>query len=186
MASKPFVSDSSIEDRFWEQAAVELNNVKHGATWARAFADSDGVEDKAKALYLKIRATALQAQENSLKVQQNSTGSNSKQFKYGPLLIIVTLLVLATPLYFILSGNGIKSNVSGNSLNKSSDITSVDKNSGANYINYVSVYITKNGYASWSVGRNSQQEADNEAKNQCFLFAKDSETCTKKLKKLYG
>ena len=43
----------------WEAAAEEYDNNRNAGIWAMAFAESDGNEDKAKALYLKTRAEQL-------------------------------------------------------------------------------------------------------------------------------
>ncbi len=49
-----------IDDKFWSEAAVELENGRHFATWSKAFALSEGSESKAKALYIRLRAESLQ------------------------------------------------------------------------------------------------------------------------------
>ena len=43
----------------WEAAAEEYDNNRNAGIWAMAFAESEGNEDKAKALYLKTRAEQL-------------------------------------------------------------------------------------------------------------------------------
>jgi len=57
--SSSVINDSSIDDKHWEQASHELDGDRHVATWARAIAESNGDESKAKAVYLKIRAGTL-------------------------------------------------------------------------------------------------------------------------------
>jgi hypothetical protein len=47
---------SSIEDKHWEQVSEELGNgYRIDSLWIRAFSDSDGDENKAKARYYKLR-----------------------------------------------------------------------------------------------------------------------------------
>jgi len=57
-------SVENVSDKHWEQASRELDGVRHEATWAKAVSSADGDDSKARALYLKIRATSLQNSEN--------------------------------------------------------------------------------------------------------------------------
>jgi hypothetical protein len=57
-ASKQFLGDA-IADKFWEVASVEFENARNTAVWARCYSECDGDEAKAKAQYLRIRASAL-------------------------------------------------------------------------------------------------------------------------------
>ncbi|MFM2006344.1 MAG: hypothetical protein RLZZ09_1999 [Pseudomonadota bacterium] len=48
------------DEHLYEQVAEELSqNGPHAGLWAKAFAESDGVESKAKALYLRYRVEQL-------------------------------------------------------------------------------------------------------------------------------
>jgi hypothetical protein len=50
----------SDKDNFYSQALkeIESNELDH-ATWARAFSDAEGVENRARALYIKYRVERL-------------------------------------------------------------------------------------------------------------------------------
>ena len=64
-----FDTNSSIEDKYWEQAFHEFNvGDRAVAIWARAFSEAEGDENKAKARYLMMRAIQLQQEsgKNSL------------------------------------------------------------------------------------------------------------------------
>jgi len=76
-ATSSFVSTSSIEDRFWEQASRELEGDRHEATWARAMASAEGDYAKTKALYIKLRSSDLQQSYSSLN-EKNLTGAENK------------------------------------------------------------------------------------------------------------
>lgn len=53
-------SNLDVEDRAFAQAADELaNNQQNAAIWARAFADAEGDESKAKALYIRYRVQRI-------------------------------------------------------------------------------------------------------------------------------
>lgn len=69
-------SNSSIDDRFWEQASRELEGDKHEATWARAMASAEGDDAKTKALYLKIRSSDLQRNAYSTYVENKALPNN--------------------------------------------------------------------------------------------------------------
>ena len=58
-------SSGVIDDKYWEQASLELEGRRNEATWAKSFAFSDGDESKAKALYIKTRANVLKTSERS-------------------------------------------------------------------------------------------------------------------------
>jgi hypothetical protein len=87
-ASALIGSNSSIDDRFWEQASRELEGDRHEATWARAIANAEGDEPKAKAMYLKLRSANLQISSFATKdvspnnqiVSSSSLASEAKLF----------------------------------------------------------------------------------------------------------
>lgn len=51
---------SSTPDKFWAEAAKEYESARDNALWAKSYALSDGDEAKAKAMYIRIRARAIQ------------------------------------------------------------------------------------------------------------------------------
>lgn len=67
--------NSSIDDRFWEQASRELEGERHEATWARAMASAEGDGAKTKALYIKIRSSDLQRNAYSANVENKTLPS---------------------------------------------------------------------------------------------------------------
>ena len=75
--SSSVVNNSSIDDKHWEQASHELDGDRHVATWARAIAESNGEESKAKAVNLKIRAVTL----HELSEKSILENSNIKELK---------------------------------------------------------------------------------------------------------
>ena len=48
-----------ISDQFWEQSIVEFDTNRNQGLWARCFTENDGNENKAKSMYLRIRAEDL-------------------------------------------------------------------------------------------------------------------------------
>lgn len=99
-----FVTSSvdKISDKHWEQASRELEGGRHEATWAKSVSASEGDEPKAKALYLKLRATALQNAEYegnlALAKEDITATSSSSKVNYAFLKrygFIVVLLGLA-------------------------------------------------------------------------------------------
>ena len=49
-----------IDEKVYEQVVNELSQgVKKSGLWAKALANSEGVEEKAKALYIKYRVQAI-------------------------------------------------------------------------------------------------------------------------------
>ena len=59
----------------WEMASEEYDNNRNTGIWAMAFAESEGNEDKAKALYLKTRAEQL-ANDFDQKTFEEDTSSS--------------------------------------------------------------------------------------------------------------
>lgn len=57
--TKPAKNKSQISDRFWEQSIVEFDTNRNQGLWARCFTENDGNENKAKSMYLRIRAEEL-------------------------------------------------------------------------------------------------------------------------------
>lgn len=87
-----------VAEHFFEAVATELETqgVRKGL-WARAFAQSDGDDSKAKALYIYLRASQLQAdQENAARAAietearrleaQEETGRAERQARQAALL----------------------------------------------------------------------------------------------------
>lgn len=60
------IVDVEILDKFWEQASIELQSSKNEAAWAKAFANSEGNEAKARAMYIKLRARSFQKESHAL------------------------------------------------------------------------------------------------------------------------
>ena len=79
-SSKSLTDD--IEDKTWEMALLEINGGKRvEGIWARAYAEADGDESKAKAKYLKIRVEQIQSlasdrvQKTAVKTVNNLSNS---------------------------------------------------------------------------------------------------------------
>ena len=80
-------SRQSDDNRWYQQAYEELEtNAIEKATWAKSFADADGNEDKAKALYIKRRVAALAGEgrnedvlesEHQTRIAEQSVGGDS-------------------------------------------------------------------------------------------------------------
>lgn len=72
-----------IEEQLYEQVVVELaDGVKRQGLWAKAIADSEGHEDKAKSLYIKYRVQSMKDELALLKETESNIGlesSNTKQ-----------------------------------------------------------------------------------------------------------
>jgi len=66
-----------IDDRYWEAAAYEFSSNRNEAVWARLFSLSDGDEAKAKARYLKSRASDLMREAVSGPMQTLTVGRSS-------------------------------------------------------------------------------------------------------------
>ena len=62
----------------WEMASEEYDNNRNTGIWAMAFAESEGNEDKAKALYLKTRAEQL-ANDFDQKTFEEDTSSSETE-----------------------------------------------------------------------------------------------------------
>ena len=65
---------SSIDDRYWEAAASEFSSKRNEAVWAKFFSLSEGDEAKAKARYLKSRASDLMREDVGRSLQTSSVG----------------------------------------------------------------------------------------------------------------
>ena len=75
-----------LEEQLYEQVVNELSNgQKRNGLWAKALANSDGAEEKAKALYIKYRVQSIKDEievsealneeklkEEAIKTQQNN------------------------------------------------------------------------------------------------------------------
>ena len=72
--------DTQPAEDLYAQALNELEGEKRiGGVWAKCFADADGVENVAKAQYIKIRVTQLQISiDQSIIQQQDSEKTNVK------------------------------------------------------------------------------------------------------------
>lgn len=77
-------TNNVISDNYWGLSAEELKNGRNEAVWAKSFATCDGDESRAKAMYLRLRAHALQQERLiSKKVSDplNGEAKNSFDFK---------------------------------------------------------------------------------------------------------
>lgn len=75
----------SKEEDFYAQAMqeIEAGNCRLGL-WAKAFAEAEGNEAKAKALYLKLRVQAEFQKEAAMNREQSAQGTNSDQRQFSP------------------------------------------------------------------------------------------------------
>lgn len=143
--------NSSIDDRFWEQASRELESDRHEATWARAMASAEGDDAKTKALYIKIRSADLQ-RINSTSVNEfsvstegipNAVVAESKLFwssfnGIGKLAILGVVVLVGYAIYDSVSSNTKPSSTfpntstssSQSSASPSSSQTSTQPNNG--------------------------------------------------------
>ena len=76
-----------ISQEIYDQVAEELlsNNIKPGL-WARALADSDGDEAKAKSSYIKYRAREINSEIEELQQEalRQKEAQKKKNYKYKP------------------------------------------------------------------------------------------------------
>lgn len=71
-----------IEEQLYEQVVIELaEGMKRPGLWAKAIADSDGYEERAKSLYIKYRVQSIKDESAILKATERSTGAESVHIK---------------------------------------------------------------------------------------------------------
>jgi hypothetical protein len=96
---KTYIPESldKVSDKYWEQALNELESTRHEATWAKSVSAAEGDKSKAKAFYLKMRATALQNIENeSNQIFANiSVETNPNNLEHGAGIIKRYVFVFA-------------------------------------------------------------------------------------------
>ncbi len=107
------IVDVEILDKFWEQASLELQNSKNEAVWAKAFANSEGDDAKARAMYIKLRAGSFQKESHVLSddatsikpIQENITITKLRAFwnYFTPIGAISLVGILCFILYFVYS-----------------------------------------------------------------------------------
>jgi hypothetical protein len=69
-----------IEEQLYEQVVVELaDGVKRQGLWAKAIADSDGHEEKAKSLYIKYRVQSIKDELALIKERQRDEAGKSNE-----------------------------------------------------------------------------------------------------------
>jgi hypothetical protein len=120
------VNDFEIQDKYWEQSSVELQNSRNEAVWAKSFANSNGDEAKAKAFYLKYRAESLQRQNsinnsNDTKIQVKEDLTSVVERKpsdffgtLGKYLFIIFFVLMLAFVYFITNDSKSSSGVTLN------------------------------------------------------------------------
>lgn len=202
-----FGSNSSIDDRFWEQASRELEGDRHEATWARAFSNAEGDESKAKALYLNYRALALNTDRsvNFIAASTDNPGARNLSFfaslGAGGKLVLLFIVLLSSFLLIysvkdfdqqkiVLSTDSSNPTVTQPSVSVGSspvaepDIPSSPKPTNQSNppptTRYISVYTSDKRAAGLTSGHSTQKEADSVARSSCKTFAKDDgDTCKK-------
>ncbi len=69
------------DDAFYDEVAKELEtNTLVPGVWTRAFAEADGDENRAKAIYIKRRVVKL-VEERSLKEKRSTEDASEEKFK---------------------------------------------------------------------------------------------------------
>ena len=74
-----------LEEKFYEQVIEELaNGDRRNGLWAKALANSNGIEDKAKSLYLQYRVRSIKDEiEISEKIKKETLDSETQLDKKG-------------------------------------------------------------------------------------------------------
>jgi hypothetical protein len=67
--SSEITSLTLTNEKIWERASIELNGNRREGLWARCFAQSNGDENRARALYLRSRVSEI---ENELNIKPTS------------------------------------------------------------------------------------------------------------------
>lgn len=70
-----------ISDQFWEKSIIEFDTNRNQGLWARCFTENDGNENKAKSMYLRIRAEELFIKNSEL---NKTTIKNIEPLKNKP------------------------------------------------------------------------------------------------------
>lgn len=190
--STPKLSNDQFEDKYWEEAALELNTAKNEAVWAKSYSMADSDESKARALYIKFRAEALfkEANKSALvdEIAHTSTSNQLEEPKKVKLFSTYEILLGAAAFILVLiiivrttssndtpDSNNLVNNSSSNSQNVSPSLSS--SNPMPAY--YVSVYTSAESGAGWASGALTQRDADATAKSTCKKYSKDGHTCKK-------
>ena len=75
-----------LEEQLYEQVVVELSQgKKREGLWAKAMANSDGLEEKAKSLYIKYRVQSIKDEAEiteAVKEQEQYNRKNAKDIEY--------------------------------------------------------------------------------------------------------
>tara|TARA_B100000575_G_scaffold280598_1_gene270284 strand:+ start:270 stop:584 length:315 start_codon:yes stop_codon:yes gene_type:complete len=89
--------NEKIDEELYLQASKEIEdgNTNEG-TWARAFANSEGSEEKTKALYIKYRSKKLkeEKEEEEGGYESDDEDTDWSFFWFGVILTIVVLLLI--------------------------------------------------------------------------------------------
>ena len=91
--------NEKIDEELYLKASKEIEdgNTNEG-TWARAFANSEGSEEKTKALYIKYRSKKLKEEKEEGEEEYESDDENTDAewyfFWFGVILTIVVLLLI--------------------------------------------------------------------------------------------
>lgn len=78
-----------LEERLFREAAKEVeSNIIREGLWAKALANSEGNQDKSKALYLRYRVQSMydeldMAVESAMEEQQRIEAENKKKYRFG-------------------------------------------------------------------------------------------------------
>ena len=97
------------DEKLWERASIELNSdARNAGLWAKSFAESNGDEAKAKAMYLKeavkkLSSNTADSYKDDKKITDNKKSKTSKQadsesFFKSP---IIPLLLLVPFIFFV-------------------------------------------------------------------------------------
>jgi len=96
-----------LEEKLYEQVAVEVSQGKiRNGLWAKALANSDGVEKKAKSLYINYRVQSIidkaylleeahRSKEEELKKETLNASRDEMKEKIAIITVIVLVVILA-------------------------------------------------------------------------------------------
>ncbi len=74
------------DDTFYEQVADELEaGTQKKGLWTRCFAEADGDENRAKAIYIKLRVAQLSAEEKDRVAEERRLEEENERAKEEPL-----------------------------------------------------------------------------------------------------
>ena len=86
--------NEEIDDEFYLQASKEIEDKDiNDGTWARAFANSEGSEEKTKALYIKYRAKKLKEEDENY-ITSTNDDFDWDIFWFFAIIAIVVLLAI--------------------------------------------------------------------------------------------